>query len=807
MADISNQIRRECRSIQRYALLALLIWSLLFLGAFVQYESLGMEGSIALAREAAKANINRDVALRSWINEHGGLYIETNEHTPPNGRFDTPSHDLQTVDGRQLTLMSFDYLMRHFYLHFGQQLGVESRLIGSRQSSRLEQPDAWERGMLKRLADDKSGEGFELVGSDSSPVVRVIQRLGMEPRCQGCHSRHSVDDTLGAISVSVPLAPFVQRQEAVLEPIYLGGGAFWLFGTGIILLFSEMSQRRVGERHEANSELRQAATVFLSSHEGVVITDLDGFVQAVNPAFTSITGYAEEEIKGCRLNILQSGRQDTEFYDEMWQSITRKGYWRGEIWNRRKSGEIYPEWLTVSTVLDEQGEAINYVGVFSDISVFKQSQDQLEFLAYHDPLTGLPNRAMMRDRLEHAIERLHRSDAHGAVLFLDLDRFKPVNDSYGHKAGDRVLQEVAERLRHRLREGDTLARLGGDEFVVLLEDLSNPESVASVARDLIALFDQSFVIEDGRHVSLGLSIGICLFPEDADRTDDILQYADAALYQAKEGGRNTYRFYTDALTHSAREKLAMESALRCALERGEMVLHYQPLVRLRDKAITGVEALLRWRHSKRGDIPTERFIPMAEETGLIVPLGEWVISEACRQMRVWLDQGFELNTLSINLSPAQFRYAGLEACIDTALKHSGVPAQMIEFEITESGLMDSIDEVENRLMRLKAMGVRISIDDFGTGYSSLSYLRRFHINTLKIDRSFVNAIDADEVDQPLVSSMVNLARSLNLEVMAEGVERDSQLGYLSRLGCDFAQGYLFGHPLPPDELAALLRTD
>ncbi|MBR9885603.1 MAG: bifunctional diguanylate cyclase/phosphodiesterase, partial [Oceanospirillales bacterium] len=402
---------------------------------------------------------------------------------------------------------------------------------------------------------------------------------------------------------------------------------------------------------------------------------------------------------------------------------------------------------------------------------------------------------------------LHRSDAHGAVLFLDLDRFKPVNDSYGHKAGDRVLQEVAERLHHRLREGDTLARLGGDEFVVLLEDLSNPESVASVARDLIALFERPFVIEDGRRVNLGLSIGICLFPEDADRTDDILQYADAALYQAKEGGRNTYRFYTDALTHSAREKLAMESALRCALAHGEMALHYQPLVRLSDRAIIGVEALLRWRHPERGDIPTERFLPLAEETGLIVPLGEWVISQACNQMRAWLDSGLKLHTLSINLSPVQFRHGGLEACIEAALEQSGVPPQMIEFEITESGLMDSIDSVETRLARLKSMGVRISIDDFGTGYSSLSYLRRFQINTLKIDRSFVDAIDADEVDQPLVSSIVNLARSLNLQVLAEGVERDSQLGYLSQLGCDFVQGYLFGYPLPPDDIAALMRAD
>ncbi|GGB80611.1 hypothetical protein GCM10011352_02880 [Marinobacterium zhoushanense] len=805
MSDISDQVKRECRSIQRYALLALVIWSLLFLGGFVEYEALTEARSVTLAREAAKANIGRDIALRTWISEHGGLYIETNEHTPPNRALDASTHGLLTPDGRQLTLMSSDYLIRHFYQHFGQQLGVDSRLISASPVSDLERPDHWERKMLDWMIDSQRSEAFELVDSDRKPTVRVIQRLGLESRCRGCHLRRSVEDRVGAISVSVPLAPFQQRQAEVQRPVYLGGGAFWFCGSGIILLITELRRRRTVERHEANSELRQAATVFLSSHEGVVIANLEGDVLAVNPAFTSITGYAQDEIKGRNLNILQSGRQNTTFYEEMWSSIKQSGFWRGEIWNRRKSGEIYPEWLTVSTVFDEQGEATNYVGVFSDISVIKQSQDQLEYLAYHDPLTALPNRAMMRDRLEHAVERLHRSGAHGAVMFLDLDRFKSVNDSYGHRAGDRVLREVARRLKTRLREGDTLARLGGDEFVVLLEDLSNPQSVASVARDLITLFDELFDIGDGRHVSLGLSIGICLFPEDAECTDDILQYADAALYQAKEGGRNTYRFYTDALTQSAREKLALEAALRLALERQEFVLFYQPLVRLSDREITGVEALLRWRHPELGVLPPEKFIPLAEETGLIVSIGEWVIQEACGQMRSWLDRGLELSTLAINLSPVQFRHRGLVDSIERAVLETGVPPGVIELEVTETALMDSIGLIEQRIARLKALGVRLAIDDFGTGYSSLSYLRRFNINKLKIAHSFVSNIEEGEINQPLVSTIVTLARSLNLQVMAEGVERDSQLGYLSKLGCDFGQGYLFSHPLPPEELDRLIQ--
>nr|WP_246589915.1 EAL domain-containing protein [Marinobacterium ramblicola] len=806
VSNISGQIKRECRDIQRYALLALVVWSLLFLGGFVEYDTLTEERSVTLAREAAKANINRDIALRNWINQHGGLYIETSEHTPPNSALDASTHGLLTPDGRQLTLMSSDYLIRHFYEHFGEQLGVESRLISASPLSNLERPDPWERKKLDWLIETRHNETFELIESDSRPALRMIQRLGLESRCQGCHLRRSVGDDVGAISVSVPLTPFRQHQAELLRPVYLGGGAFWFCGSGIILLISELRRRRALERHEASSELRQAATVFLSSHEGVVIASLQGDVLAVNPAFTSITGYSQEEIRGQNLNILQSGRQSSGFYDEMWSAIQQRGFWRGEIWNRRKSGEIYPEWLTISTVFDEQGDPVNYVGVFSDISVIKQSQEQLEYLAYHDPLTALPNRAMMRDRLGHAVERLHRSGGQGAVMFLDLDRFKSVNDSYGHRAGDRVLREVARRLKTRLREGDTLARLGGDEFVVLLEDLVNPQSVAAVASDLIALFDELFDIGDGRHVSLGLSIGICLFPEDAGRTDEILQYADAALYQAKEGGRNTYRFYTDALTRSAREKLALEAALSLALEREEFVLHYQPLVRLSDREITGVEALLRWHHPERGMLAPEAFIPLAEETRLILSIGEWVLHQACRQLRSWLDQGLVLSTLSINLSPVQFHHQGLVDSIERVLRETGVPPELIELEVTESALMDPIGSVEERIARLKALGVRLAIDDFGTGYSSLSYLRRFDINRLKIARSFISSLEEGEVDQPLVTSIVTLARSLKLQVLAEGVERDSQLGCLSMLGCDFGQGYLFGHPLPPDELDLLMQN-
>jgi diguanylate cyclase (GGDEF)-like protein/PAS domain S-box-containing protein len=805
MSDILPDAGQEIRKIRRYSLLALVIWSLLFAGAFTYFEALNANSALVLARETALANINRDTALRAWVSNHGGVFVpranaEPNPYLPLSQRTD------ETVSGQSLTRMNPAYVLRDFYSHYSDDLGIRSRLVGRSPINPENTGDDWERDRLQMMVSSDRVQYFEVTDIDGRPFLRGVQRLQLEPSCRECHQ--AVSDHrqhLGAISVSVPMQTILAQQEATTRPVYLGSGVIWFCGVGIILLLSELTQRRISEREESERKLRRAATVFTSSHEGIVVASLKGEVLAVNPAFTSITGYPEAEILGRNLSLLQSGHHDKTFYKQLWQSISEKGYWRGEIWNRRRSGEVYPEWLTISAVKDAAGKVANYVGVFSDISLIKQSQEQLEYLAYHDPLTGLPNRAMLKDRLDHAVERLHRSGAHGAVMFMDLDRFKAVNDSYGHPVGDEVLKSVAQRLAGRLREGDTLARLGGDEFVVLLEDLESPESVAVVARDLITLFNQLFDIGEDRQVSLGLSIGICLFPEDAEHTDDILQHADAALYQAKQAGRNTYRFYTEALTQAAREKLSLESSLRMAIERDQLVLHYQPLLDLQTRKIIGVEALVRWDSPEHGFISPGTFIPLAEETGLIVPLGEWVMREACGQMRAWLDQGLELGTVAVNLSPVQFRHEDLLGMVRSALEESRLDPRYVELEITESGLMDNIEAVELRIDRLKAMGLRMSIDDFGTGYSSMAYLQRFSIDKLKIDQSFTRAIEENRLEQPLVTTIVSLARSLKLQVLAEGIETEVQLNYLRALGCDLGQGYLFSRPLPAQEITRLLQ--
>ncbi len=571
-------------------------------------------------------------------------------------------------------------------------------------------------------------------------------------------------------------------------------------------LFFTLVVTDITERARAAEEQRRAAAVFANTHEGVVITDATGTIVAVNPAVCTITGYDESELVGANMRLLQSGRQDERFYHDFWASIVSAGYWQGEIWNRRKSGDIYPELLTVSTVRDEEGIVRNYVGTFTDITRLKQSQEQLEHLARHDALTGLPNRLLLLSRLEHAVERLKRHRGLGAVLFMDLDRFKVVNDSLGHPAGDELLKAVADRLRRRLRDSDTLARLGGDEFVAVLEDLTSAEQAGAVAQSLIERLSEPFHIAGGREVYVGLSVGVSLFPLDGQNAQSLIQEADTALYAAKEGGRGTYRFYRAELTEAANTRLATEARLRRALEHGHMVLHYQPLVAIADGRVIGVEALVRWQEPAGELIPPDRFIPFAEETGLIVPLGDWVLREACRQAQAWRTAGLPVDRIAVNLASRQFELPDIAERIEAVLAETGLPSRCLELEITESALMHHGDETLGKLKALKALGVRLVVDDFGTGYSSLAYLKRFPIDKLKIDKSFVDNIPNDAADMQIAAVVIDLARNLGLEALAEGVETPEQLAFLRQRGCDTVQGYLFAKPLPAAELAAWLRA-
>jgi diguanylate cyclase (GGDEF)-like protein/PAS domain S-box-containing protein len=569
--------------------------------------------------------------------------------------------------------------------------------------------------------------------------------------------------------------------------------------------FARITALAIQKVHAADS-LRQSAAVFESTRDGVFITNLVPQIVAINRAYTEITGYSEAEVLGKNPNIHKSGVHESGFYKTLWNSIKETGHWQGEIWNRRKSGDIYAQWLTINTVLDELGKAQNYVGVFTDISQIKQSEARLDYLAHYDPLTQLPNRLLIQSRLEQAIERAERHNYRIAVLYIDLDRFKTVNDSLGHPVGDELLIALSQRLSTRLRHDDVLARLGGDEFLLVMEIVPLTEGAATLALSLIDLLSTPFILPSGHEVFVSISIGISLYPDDAKTVTELIQYADLAMYQAKQDGRNTFQFHTHALTFAASERLALETNLRYALERGEFVLHYQPFVNALNGDITGMEALVRWQPIGRDLVYPDKFIPIAEETGLIVPLGEWVLRTACAQAFAWTKDGLPPIVMAVNLSGRQFQSGKIVSIVRAVLKETGLPAQQLELELTESIVMDQAEQAITTLDDLKAIGVRLAIDDFGTGYSSLAYLTQFPIDKLKIDRRFVSDITEKNNANEIVSTIVAMAKSLSLDVLAEGVETQQQLDFLCGIGCAHYQGYLFSKPVQKNEAEKMLLT-
>ena len=562
----------------------------------------------------------------------------------------------------------------------------------------------------------------------------------------------------------------------------------------------------ITERKQAENALRQSAAVFESSHDGITITDINGNMLAVNSSFLKITGYSEAEVLGRNPRMLHSGRQSRDFYQSMWASIREVGYWHGEIWNRRKNGEIYPEWLTISAVKTAEGQTTHYVGTFSDISQIKESEERAEHLAHFDPLTDLPNRLLVLSHLNHVLGRAQRHHRQVGVLYIDLDRFKNVNESLGYPVGDELLVALTERLTMHMRSEDLLARLGGDEFLLVLESMEDPEDAATVARSLLELLTQPFELSEEQEIFIGASIGISVFPNDGNNADQLIQYADAAMHQAKQQGRNTYLFYTESLTRTSGEHLALETRLRHAITANQLRVYYQPQVDIATGRIIGAEALVRWLDPERGLISPAHFIPLAEESGLISIIGEWVLRETCQQGMRWIETELPFKTLAVNLSPHQFQRGNIVDVVSKVLTETGFPADRLELELTESALMQQEENAVKMLHLLRALGIRLAIDDFGTGYSSLSYLKRFPLDILKIDKSFVDDIPFHQDDMEIASTIIAMGHSLGFKVLAEGVETKEQLDFLQAKGCDLYQGYLTSPPVPADEFENMLRN-
>ena len=587
------------------------------------------------------------------------------------------------------------------------------------------------------------------------------------------------------------------------------GEIFW--ASLLLSLMRDAEGRAIGligylsditERLEADQKLRLHARIFEHSEEGIVITDADAHIVSVNHAFCQITGYQEAEILGQPLRMFDSHQQNEDFYQRLWQAVDSTGSWHGEMVGEKKNGEDFPKWASVSVMKNTSGKVTHYFSIFTDITERKRAEERIHYLAYYDALTGLPNRSLLHKLLSQALTKTDRDGSHGAVLFIDLNRFKPINDTLGHNVGDRLLQLVAERFRKTLRNEDVVARLGGDEFVAALFDITQREHAGFVAQKLLAALEDPFLL-DGNELNLGASIGISVFPDDSQDTEALLRFADVAMYRAKQAQHDGYMFYSREMNLRAVNRLKIETGLRQALERNELLLHYQPKLDLASGAIIGVEALLRWRHPEQGMIPPGDFIPVAEESGLIVAIGAWVLEEACAQALAWRQSGLPPLKMAVNISARQFT-AKLPHIVSALLSRKGLPTDCLELELTESMLMHSSDAVITMMDELHEMGITLSLDDFGTGFSSLSYLKRFPIDTLKIDHSFIVGIPDDPSDCAIAGAIVSMAKLLGHKVIAEGVENAEQLLFLKSLGCDQIQGYLFSPAVPPEEFAAML---
>lgn len=578
--------------------------------------------------------------------------------------------------------------------------------------------------------------------------------------------------------------------------------------------------RDITETRKAQEQLRQAAIVFDNTIEGILMTDAQGVILTVNSAFSKITGYSHDEAVGNNPRLLKSDQHDAAFYEAMWRIVSSLGHWQGEIWNRRKDGEVYPEWLTINTVLDSKGEITHYIAIFTDLSEIKSSQEQIKRLSHYDALTELPNRLLFINLLTRQLQRSAIDERELAVMVIDLNQFEHFNEMLGRSKGDDLLRQVAERLLSTIRPGDASARLepsterteseqsvsrvAGDQFAIVLANLDHATSATNITRRILDILAAPYDV-DGEEIFLTASAGLSIFPQDGRNAEILLNQAHTASHNAKKEGRNNYHLYSQEVSNAAAERLNLINGLQRAIERNELVLHYQPQVSMVDGQIVGFEALIRWNHPEKGLIPPYKFISLAEETGLIVPIGEWVLRTACTQAKAWRDAGLNPGLMAVNVSGVQMEHYDLVEVVEKILTETGLEPSSLELELTESAIMQSPENAATQLKRLKSLGIMLAIDDFGTGYSSLSYLLKFPFDKLKIDRSFVINITTNADDAILARSIIAMAQGMRLRVIAEGVETEEQLYYLKRNGCDELQGYYFSRPVETESAGQLLK--
>jgi diguanylate cyclase (GGDEF)-like protein/PAS domain S-box-containing protein len=798
-------------------LLAILLWTGILAASLWWSYSIHQERVFEMARLDAITSIDKDWSLRLWAISHGGVYMPPDDKTPPNPYLNSNERNLITKEGKYLTFMNPPYFMRQVMEHYAEFADTKGHMTSLALTNPLNAPDQWE---VKALKSFKPGmkEIEEIVRSNGKRYLRLIRPVLMESSCMKCHGNTGVKvgEVRGGISTMIAMEPFYKAFKPELMITNVVHGTAWLIGMLVIGFISWRSrqyaktkehQRLILEEHK-----EQLRLILDSAGEGILGTDSEGVCTFCNPMCLKLLGYVSaEELVGKNIHELihymRADGSHLPIEDCLMLRAIREGegvqvddevFWRADGSCFPVEYRSFPQW--------QHGVGVGVAVVFTDITERKRSEARISFLAHHDPLTGLPNRILLEDRVKQAIGYAGRSDLKAALLFLDIDRFKNINDSLGHKAGDDLLKSFAVRLRACIRETDTASRQGGDEFIIVLSAIPDPDVIIKVLSKIRAKMSRPFEIE-GNVVSVSVSVGIAVFPDDGDDFVSLLKKADTALYKGKASGGDNYRFYTNQMNIDGIDRLQMQIGLQRALDHGEFVLHYQPQIDLSSGSVIGVEALIRWNDPQRGLILPDQFISIAEDNGLITQIGKWVLGEACRQMVEWKKAGLPHLVMAVNLSSVQFNRGDLEQTVASVLADSGLDPANLELELTESILMQSNEVTLNTLYGLKSLGILLSIDDFGTGYSSLAYLKHFPVDKLKIDKVFIQDLTVAPDSAAITLAIIKMAQCLKLQTIAEGVEFNYQVAFLKHHNCTAAQGFHFSHPIPAEEFSSYMSRN
>ena len=799
------------RLISGLALLAALIWTLVVSASLVWNMRYAEQQIMDTAYAEARANQNKDNTFRRWATEHGGVYVPiTEKQSSVPWLSHVPGRDVMTTDGRALTLLNPASVLRQIMDRYTEDYGIRGRITGLKYLNPANAPDPWEAQQLKAFTAGEKKEVWAISELDGQPHLRYLRAMFMEPGCEKCHAilGYQLGDMRGATGINLPLAPYYLQITNAKRNLGVSHLFIWLLGLAGIAWSVRLARSNEHRRRQGDARLR---AIFDASPDAQLISNEQGTITQVNAQVEHLLGYTAAELIGQPVEILvpelhrSAHPQQREAFAA--SPVSRR---MGQVQGaraRRKDGSECDVEISLSRIESAQG--FLFVSVLRDITERKSTEHKINELAFFDPLTGLPNRTLLLDRLGQAITSSGRSGSYGALLFLDLDKFKTINDTLGHDMGDLLLRQVAQRLQTCVRAGDSVARLGGDEFVVMLENLSlNDREAASqaeaVGEKIRAALNLPYTLRDVAYHS-SPSIGVSLFCGEQTDMEVVLKQADLAMYKAKEAGRNALRFFDQEMELAVMKRAALEIDLRTALAEQQFLLYYQAQV-LSDGRITGAEVLVRWQHPQRGMVSPADFIPLAEDSGLILPLGQWVLTTACQQLAAWASQPLLAHlTVAVNVSVCQFRQPDFVARVLTTLEQTGANPQCLNLELTESLLVANVEDVIEKMRALKARGVSFSLDDFGTGYSSLSYLKRLPLDQLKIDQSFVRDVLTDPNDASIARTIITLAQSLSLGVIAEGVETPEQRDFLAHAGCHAYQGYFFSRPLPVENFETFAK--